>query len=99
MDNPDKKRKVLFGGLAFILAVFIGYLIYGIIIIQLFNTFAELLRENSYYIYNGLGILAMLFNMQKRPAFNLLTEKITKKKNVNPVIHVYGKAIDNFTIA
>ena len=61
IQDPKKRHKVLLGGLAFVAAVFIGYLIYGIIIIQLFKTFAVLLRENSYYIYSGLGILAMVF--------------------------------------
>ena len=58
--NPDKKRKILFSGLAFCLAVFIGYLAYGLIIIQFFKIFAEFLRENSQYVYNGLAILAIL---------------------------------------
>ena len=37
IQNPDKKKKVLLGGLSFIAAVFIGYFIYGTIIIQLFQ--------------------------------------------------------------
>lgn len=60
IQNPEKKRKVLYGGLAFVFAVFTGYLFYGAIIVQFFQTFAELLRENSNYIYNGLAILAMI---------------------------------------
>jgi len=60
IQNPDKKRKVLFGGIAFVSAVYIGYLFYGAIIVQFFQTFAELLRENSTYIYSGLAILAMI---------------------------------------
>ena len=47
INNPGKKRKVLYGGLAFVSAVFIGYLVYGLIIIQFFNVFAQFLRENS----------------------------------------------------
>lgn len=60
IQNPEKKRKVLYGGLAFIFAVFTGYLFYGAIIVQFFYTFAELLRENSNYVYNGLAIIAMI---------------------------------------
>jgi cytochrome c biogenesis protein CcdA len=60
IQNPEKKKKVLLGGLAFVSAVYIGYLFYGLIIIQFFKTFAEILRENSTYIYNGLGVLAMV---------------------------------------
>jgi len=60
IQNPNKRRKILFGGLAFVSAIFIGYLFYGLIIIQFFKTFAEILRQNSSLIYNGLAILAML---------------------------------------
>lgn len=59
IQNPNKRKKVLYGGLAFVSAVFIGYLVYGLIIIQLFQGFTQLLRENSFYIYKGLAILAM----------------------------------------
>ena len=58
--NPEKKKKVLESGLAFSAAVFIGYLIYGTLIIQFFRLFAEFLRNNSVYIYDGLAILAIL---------------------------------------
>lgn len=58
--NPEKKRKVLGAGLAFAGAVFIGYLVYGTIIVQFFRIFAEFLRNNSTYIYDGLAILAIL---------------------------------------
>ncbi len=60
IQNPDKRKKILYAGTAFCLSVYIGYLFYGIVIIQFFKTFAELLRENSFYIYNGLAILAMI---------------------------------------
>jgi len=60
IQNPEKKKRVLFAGLAFIASVYIGYLAYGLIIVQFFRTFAEFLRMNSIYIYNGLGIFAMI---------------------------------------
>jgi len=60
IQNPEKRKKVLFGGLAFCFSVYIGYLFYGVILIQFFKSFAEVLRENSKFIYNGLGILSML---------------------------------------
>ena len=60
IQNPDKKRKVLYAGLAFISSVLIGYLFYGLIIIQFFKTFAVFLRENSGIVYNGLAIIAMI---------------------------------------
>ena len=60
INNPEKRKKVLHAGFAFISAVFIGYLVYGTIIITLFNSFAEFLRFNSGYVYNGLAIFAMI---------------------------------------
>ena len=60
IQSPEKRKKVLFGGIAFVSAVYIGYLFYGAIIVQFFQTFAELLRENSNYIYNGLAVIAMI---------------------------------------
>lgn len=60
IQNPEKKKKVLLAGLAFSLSVFLGYLFYGVVIVGFFNSFAELLRENSMFLYNGLAILAMI---------------------------------------
>ncbi|MEK6926685.1 MAG: hypothetical protein AABW50_05400 [Nanoarchaeota archaeon] len=60
VKNPGNKKKVLYAGAAFVSAVFIGYLVYGLIIVQFFKIFAQILRENSFYIYNGLAILTMI---------------------------------------
>ncbi len=60
IQAPEKRKRVLLGGLAFVSAVYIGYLFYGIVIIQFFRVFAEFLRENSIYIFKGLAVLAML---------------------------------------
>ncbi len=60
IQNPEKRKKVLWGGLAFVVAIYIAYLFYGVIIIQFFRLFAEFLRESSGYVYKGLAILAML---------------------------------------
>ena len=60
IQNPEKRSKVLYGGLAFVSAVYIAYLFYGVIIIQFFKLFAEMLRESSGYVYKGLAILAMV---------------------------------------
>src|SRR4030042_2439944 len=59
-QNQGKKRKILFTGLAFVLAVFLGYLFYGIVLVQLFQTFTSLLRQGSIYIRYAFAILAML---------------------------------------
>ena len=60
IHNPEKRKRVLYAGLAFIGAVFIGYLFYGAIIIQFFTTFAQFMRESSGFIYKGLAIFAMI---------------------------------------
>jgi hypothetical protein len=60
IQNPEKKKRILLAGTAFCISVYTGYLFYGIVIIQFFKTFAGVLRENSFYIYNGLAILAMI---------------------------------------
>lgn len=60
IHNPENKKRVLYAGLAFVASVFVGYMFYGFIIVQFFNTFAEFLRINSRYVYNGFGIFAMV---------------------------------------
>jgi cytochrome c biogenesis protein CcdA len=59
-QNPDKKKQVLFGGLAFVAAVFIGYLTYGLVITQFFRVLGEFLRNSAIYVTKGMAILAML---------------------------------------
>ncbi|MCL5730380.1 MAG: hypothetical protein M1165_02330 [Candidatus Pacearchaeota archaeon] len=63
INNPGKKRKVLFGGLAFTLAVFIGYLFYGLILTQFFSAFSALLRTNAIYFYDALAIISMIIGV------------------------------------
>jgi cytochrome c biogenesis protein CcdA len=60
IQNPSDRKKILFSGLSFVGAVYVGYLVYGLVIIQFFKFFAEFLRENSIYIFNGLAIFAMI---------------------------------------
>jgi cytochrome c biogenesis protein CcdA len=59
-QNQEKKKKILFAGLAFITAVYIGYLFYGIVLIQLFQTFAETLKQGSVYLKYVIATLSML---------------------------------------
>jgi cytochrome c biogenesis protein CcdA len=60
IQNPDKRRKVLYGGLAFVSAVFIGYLFYGTVMVYFFKGFTEFLRGNSIFLYDGLAVLSMI---------------------------------------
>ena len=60
IQNPNKKKQVLYAGLAFTASIFVGYLFYGTIMITLFRTFTEFLKENSIYLYDGLAVFAMI---------------------------------------
>jgi cytochrome c biogenesis protein CcdA len=67
LANENKRHKVLLGGLYFALAVFIGYFIYGIIIIKLFQSFADFASVATPYIRIVLAIFAIgigMFNIK-----------------------------------
>jgi cytochrome c biogenesis protein CcdA len=66
LTETHKKHRVLLGGLAFTLAVFIGYFFYGLIIIQLFKTFIEFTTLIYPYLTKSLAIVAILLG-----AFNI----------------------------
>jgi len=59
-QNQEKKKRILFAGLAFISAVYLGYLFYGIVLVQLFQTFTETLRQNSIYVKSFFAVIAMI---------------------------------------
>lgn len=63
LENPERKHKVLIGGLSFTLAVFIGYFFYGLVIIQLFKSFVSLTSTIYPYVTNSLAILAILLGI------------------------------------
>ncbi len=58
--HPDKRSKVLYGGFAFVSAVYLAYLFYGIILVQLFQSVTLWMRTYSTMIYSALAILAMV---------------------------------------
>lgn len=67
ISNEEKRYKVLLGGLAFAAAVFIGYFFYGVVIIQLFKSFAEFTSSISFYIKMVLAVFAIglgIFNIK-----------------------------------
>tara|TARA_Y100000310_G_scaffold342129_1_gene443908 strand:+ start:678 stop:1376 length:699 start_codon:yes stop_codon:yes gene_type:complete len=63
LTNENKRHKVLIGGLAFTLAVFVGYFFYGLIIIQLFKSFIQFTSTIYPYLTKGLAILAILLGV------------------------------------
>ena len=62
-QNPEKKKQVLFGGLAFTLAVFILYFLYGLIMIQFFSHVIPETGNFSHYIFRGFGVFAILLGI------------------------------------
>ncbi len=61
--NPEKRHKVLLGGLSFASAVFIGYFLYGIIILQVFRSFVGFAATIYPYLSNGLAVLAIIIGI------------------------------------
>jgi len=63
LNNPSDKRKALYGGLAFTLAVFILYFIYGLVIVQFFSHAIPATGKISYYVFRGFGLLAIILGV------------------------------------
>lgn len=63
VQHPKEKRKVLYVGLTFTLAVFILYFLYGLVIIQFFKTFTEAVSGVQFWLYKGLGVLAIILGI------------------------------------
>lgn len=63
LANENKKYKVLLGGLYFSLAVFIGYTFYGLVIIQAFKSFSQIMSSVSIYMKYILAILAIILGI------------------------------------
>lgn len=63
LANENNRKKVLWGGFSFVLAVFIGYSIYGLIIIQLFKGFSVFASSVEIYLKYFLGFLAIILGL------------------------------------
>ena len=63
LQDPEKKKRVLIGGLMFTLAVFILYFLYGLIMIQFFSHIIPETGIYSYYIFRGFGIFAIILGI------------------------------------
>ncbi len=59
LEDPTKKRKVILGGFAFSLAVFILYFLYGLIMVQFFSHLIPETGIASNYIFKGFGVFAI----------------------------------------
>lgn len=60
--NPDNRKKILYSGLAFTLAVFIMYLFYGLVIIKLLQV-VQAITSVRLILYKALGIFAIIIGL------------------------------------
>ncbi|MBU0893828.1 MAG: hypothetical protein KKF48_03935 [Nanoarchaeota archaeon] len=60
IQDPGKRSRVLFGGLTFVFAIYIGYIFFGFALVTLWKTASIFLRSISGTIYKLFGILAMI---------------------------------------
>jgi len=63
IHDSTKRKKVLFGGLAFTLAVFILYFIYGLIMIQFFSHAIPETGLIANYVFKGFGLFAIILGI------------------------------------
>ncbi|MCX6748165.1 MAG: GAP family protein [Candidatus Pacearchaeota archaeon] len=63
LANPADKKKVLSGGLAFSIAVFIMYFIYGVVIVQFFSHLIPATGKISLYIFKVFGLFAIILGL------------------------------------
>ncbi len=65
MDDPTKRKRVLWGGFAFTLAVFLMYIIYGLILINVFSLIITgRVASIAFKIFGVLAILLGIFNLK-----------------------------------
>ena len=63
LAHPDNKKKVLFAGLAFSLAVFILYFLYGAIMVRFFSSIIPATGQFSYYFYKGFALFSIVLGL------------------------------------
>ena len=60
--NPGKRKNIIFAGLAFVLAVFVMYLIYGLLIVKFFQVMQGL-STIRLWLYKALGVIAIILGI------------------------------------
>jgi len=63
LANPQNRKKVLYGGLAFTLAVFIMYFLYGSLMVQFFSRLIPITGKFSLYVFKGFGLFAIILGL------------------------------------
>jgi len=60
--NPGKRKNIIFAGLAFVGAVFLMYLIYGLLIVKFFQVIQGL-SAIRLWLYKALGVIAIILGI------------------------------------
>ena len=60
--HPKDKKQILLSGLVFVLAVFITYIIYGLLIVKAFQLLQSI-STIKLFLYKGLGIAAIILGL------------------------------------
>ncbi len=63
LKNPENRKNILLGGLAFSSAVFILYFIYGFVIVQFFKEFIPATGIFSLYLFKAFGGIAIVLGL------------------------------------
>lgn len=62
LQEPPKRKRVLQGGLMFVLAVFVLYFLYGLVMVKIFSYIPET-GIYSYYFFKGFGVFAIILGI------------------------------------
>ena len=95
--NPQKKRNVLLAGLAFVLSVFIMYLLYGLIIIRSFQII-QALTSIRIWLYQALGAGAIVLGVLKLKDFFRAQAVCNTTSKVNKIISKITSPMGAFVV-
>ena len=95
--NPQKKRNVLLAGLAFIVSVFIMYLLYGLIIIRSFQII-QALTSIRIWLYQVLGAGAVVLGVLKLRDFFRAQAVCKVTPKVNKIISKITSPMGAFVV-
>lgn len=63
LQDPTKRKRVLYGGLSFSLAIFLLYFLYGLIMVFLFSKTLPYTASFAKYLFKGLGLFAIFLGL------------------------------------
>jgi thiol-disulfide isomerase/thioredoxin len=63
MRNPDKRHRILLGGIAFALGIFAFYITVGILLVLGIRSVLAVSNLNSVYVYGAFGVFAIILGI------------------------------------